>query len=74
MADAGTIDMPQNAYSVVMYIYYVYQLCCFYHKVKDWFGMPQHYYCPVGLVLPLHYSAIIEKVAAILHKRRWFLP
>ena len=20
-----------------------------------------HYYCPVGLVLPLHYSAIIEK-------------
>jgi len=23
-------------------------------------------YCPVGLVLPLHYSAIIEKVAASL--------
>ena len=29
-------------------------------------------YCSVGLVLPLHYSAIIEKVAAILYKRRWF--
>ena len=25
-------------------------------------------YCPVGLVLPLHYSATIEKVAAILYK------
>jgi len=25
-------------------------------------------YCPVDLVLPLHYSAIIEKVAAILYK------
>jgi len=31
-------------------------------------------YCPVGLVLPLHYSTIIEKVAAILYKGRWFLP
>jgi len=29
--------------------------------VKGWFGMPLYYYCPVGLVLPLHYSAIIEK-------------
>jgi len=54
----------------------VYQLWCFYHKLKDWFGMLLHYYCPVGLVLPLHYiySAIIEEVAAILYKRRWFLP
>jgi len=29
---------------------------------------------PCGLVLPLYYSAIIEKVAAILYKRRWILP
>ena len=38
MADTGTIDMPHNVYSVVMYI-----MCTnFYHKVKDWFGMPLH--------------------------------
>jgi len=42
--------------------------------VKDWLGMPLHYYCPVGLVLPLHYFAIIEEVAAISYKRRWFSP
>ena len=72
MADTCTIEMPQNVYSVVMYI-----MCtnsgAFITKVKDWFSMPLHCYCPVGLVLPLHYSAIIEKVAAILYKRRWFL-
>ena len=28
----------------------------------------------VGLVLPLLYSAIIEKVVTIVYKRRWFLP
>ena len=73
MADTDTSEMPQNVYSLVM-VYNVYQLWCCYHKEKDWFGMPQNYYCPVGLVLPLHYFAIIEKVAAILYKRRWFSP
>ena len=33
----------------------------FYRKLNDWFGIPLHSYCPVALVLPLHYSAIIEK-------------
>ena len=68
MADTGTIDTPQNVYSVVMYIMYADFGAFTYHKVKDWFGMPLHCYCPVGLVLPLHYSAIIEEVAAICTK------
>jgi len=68
MADTGTIDMPQNVCSVVMYIMYANFGAFTYHKVKDWFGMPLHCYYPVGLVLPLHYSAIIEEVAAICTK------
>ena len=72
MADTGTIDMPHNVYSVVMYI-----MCTNFGAFItewSWFGMLLPYYCPVGLVLPLHYSAIIEKVVAILYKSRWFLP
>jgi len=35
MADTGMIDMPQNVYCVYSDVRYVYQLWCFYHKVKS---------------------------------------
>jgi len=45
MADTGTIDMPQNVYSVVMYI-----MCTNFGALitERRIGLVLHYYCSVG--------------------------